>query len=217
MGFQASQTDTIDLFYFPAESNKKVYWAVVEWEDLDHLAEQSVIFNRCKELIDQPELDKNLSLVILIKLNDEAAIQGVKSTLIRIEENAYYFKKYVLHYDDVEYEQMKTQQGDKTALDFLTQQIVNSDCFKIYKNEHRSVNWQSLVYRVALKLPFIPISITTNKGLASLFEDNQVKVAGKNLKVLDDHLSAAYGGLTMKQIEDLSADAILNKLIPIIK
>jgi hypothetical protein len=217
IGFQSLQNDTIDLFSFKEETNKKVYWAVVEWEDLDQLSGQSAIFNSCRELVNQPEIDKNLSLVILTRLNEVAVIDAAKSAIIRIEENPYYFKKYVLHYADAEYEQLKTQQGEKTALEFLTHQIVNSDCFKAYKNDHRSISWQSLVYRIALKLPFIPITIKTNKGLASLFEDNKLKVVNKNLKSLDDHLSAAYGGLDLKQIDELPADDLLKQLIPIIK
>jgi hypothetical protein len=217
LGFQTYQNDTVSLFSFTPETNKKAYWAVVEWEDLEPLADQSAIFNSCRNTVDQPELDKNLSLLILIKLNDTAKIDAAKLSIINTEENAYYFKKYVLHYADNEYEQLKTQQGAKTALEFLTQQIINSDCFKTYKNEHKSISWQSLIYRIALKLPFIPIIIKTNKGLASLFEDNQLKVTAKNLKALDEHLTAQYGSLAVKNIDDLSADDMLNKLISIIK
>lgn len=217
LGFQALRYEAIDLFTFTEESDKKVYWAVVEWENLEQIAEQSAIFSSCRELVNQPEIDKNLSLVILIKLNDIDRINAAKSAIIKVEENPYYFKKYVLHYADTEYEQIKTQQGEKTVLEFLTQQIVSADCFKTYKNEYRATIWQSLVYRLALKLPFLPVTIKTNKGLASLFEDNQLKVASKNLKMLDDHLSGQFAELTSKQIEEQSADDILNKLIPIIK
>lgn len=217
MGFQAFQNEQIALFTFPEETNKKSYWAIVEWETLELLSEQATLFSACKTLLDQPELDKNLSLLILIKLNDATGISAAKSSIIKIEENPYFFKKYVLHYADTEYDQLKTQQGDKSAFDFLTQQIVSADCFKTYKNEHRSISWQSLVYRIALKLPFLPITINTNKGLASLFEDNQSKVANKNLKAIDDHLSALYGAQNVSEINALPADEILKKLIPILK
>ena len=217
MGLQASHNDDIDLFYYKADCNKKVYWAIVEWNDLEQLTEQSTIFNRCRELIDHPELDKNLSLIILIKLNEPSAIANAKSSIIKVEENAYYFKKYVLHYADAELEELKKQQGEKTDLDFLTHQVVNSECFKSYKVAHKIISWQSLVYRIAVKIPLIPITIKTNKGLASLFEDNQLKVTNKNLSPVDDHLSEKYARLSIKEIEALSADDILGKLIPLIK
>ena len=123
----------------------------------------------------------------------------------------------MLYYTDAEYQQLLVNKGDKSELEFITYQITHVDCFKVYKANPQDLNWQSLVYRMTLKFPFIPVPIKTNKGLASLFEDNKVKLATKRFTELDDKLVELYNPMAINEINNLTPSEILAKLISTVK
>lgn len=211
-GYSLSEGNGLSLFSYQANSLKKSYWALIERDNLDLLDEQYDLLAQCKTLNPQPELDKNCSLIILIKIKDQTELINQKTGILLIEENPFHFKKFVLCYSEEEHQQLITEQGDQTELEFLEQKILDQDVFGVYKSNPKALAWQSLVFRMALKFPFINIPITVSKGLVSLFELNTAKISAKSHTELDDQVIKYIGQLSIEKINQLKPEDVLKKL-----
>jgi len=156
-GFYPVENDNTTLFIGNDDNPRKSYWVILERDDLDFLEIQNKVFSDCRSLVKKPDFDKNCSLVILLKITEETDLVELKKTTLLIEENPYYFKKYVLIYKDEEYEHLIIKKEDKPERQFLENQITNRECFNTYKANPQTHNWQSLVFRMALKFPFMTV------------------------------------------------------------
>ena len=100
-----------------------------------------------------------------------------------------------------------------SPLNFIENQIINSECFSKYKENPKLFSWQSLIYRVSHKLPFIDIKVQQDKGLQSLFDTNKSKIIKKEFEELDNLLDVILLELSDEELKDISAEDILEKLL----
>lgn len=175
------QAQEIKNGYFFYRKSIEDYWVVLK-EDVDNLlAKQSVFFEECKKMCGSTSLDKNLSMLVLWETDGKIEAESFKRRKMNLEEDPYYFKKYVLAYSLQELKDLKKKIGDQNLITFFENSIVSKEIFDVYKKKPFVLTWQSLLYRIAVKIPFLPIKIKQSQGLQSLFEQNNNVLRDENL------------------------------------
>jgi len=215
--FQSNQFKSNDfdngIFYIPnKERNAEEYWLVIR-ENIEHiLSLQEKLFKDCKSLCSDAAVDKNLSMLILWETDGSVPTDELKENIIRSEEDPYLFKKYVLYYSKKEVEELKKEAANDGVVKFIKEKIVSREVFDVYKEEPYIQTWQSLLFRLAIKIPFLPIAIEESKGLQSLFETNENNVEENNLTQFNNSLTEKINNLRDKEIKDMPALELFNEL-----
>ena len=168
--------------YFYTKKTTPDYWVVIK-EDVNTLLEnQKDYFTRSKELCQEDALDKNISMLVLWETAGTIEREQFKRKKMNLEEDPYYFKKYVLGYSKQELLDLegKIKDNNGDAVDFIERNIISKETFNLYKPEPFVKEWYSLLYRIAIKIPFLRIKISESQGLESLFaqNDSALKDAG---------------------------------------
>lgn len=106
-------------------------------------------------------MDKNLSLLIMLKVDSLDYPSTIQSLIFDIEEDPYTFKKYILTYTN-EQESLLTSQfneSDQNVISFLNKILYDTEKFSSFKN--KSINEDTLVYdlvsKMFIKLPYLSI------------------------------------------------------------
>lgn len=95
-----------------------------------------------------PSSEKSTSLLIIQRVGSNA--EKNPHRVIEDENNVYYFKKYVIQYTEVEWNEVKTLIDEGRSLGEL---LMETEVFEQLKQNVNSAN--RLLYTVAHKLPFI--------------------------------------------------------------
>lgn len=195
-------------FKIYALKEQQNYWVIVQYDDLDKIiSEQIELFVKAKEIIQEPTFDKNANLLVL---NRVEAISNIKSeNLLQIEENPYHFKKSILYYTEEELKNLSDTIGDSIALPTIESLILTDTIFEKHKMHFDANDFESLVYRMAIKIPFIKINITQTNNLKSLEEINKKSVENNQL---NDLLEQNFFSLSDEDFSAMTDEAILEKL-----
>lgn len=189
---------------------QKNYWVIAQYDgnDINNVLEDQIeLFVKTKELVKESTFDKNVNLLILNKV---LKLEDVKfDNLLQIEENPYHFKKSILYYTDEELKNLKAVIGESNALTSLESLILRDEIFEQHKTSFDTNSFESLIYRIAIKIPFIKIRITQTNNLKSLEEINKNSV-GHNL--LDEILEKEFFILNDEDFSTISNETILEKL-----
>jgi len=137
-----------------------------------------------EELKRDPAFQKNTDLVVLLGIDSLGELFLHEKSIFSVEENPYYYKKYVLYFSPEEREFI----GDLNFSD-LSEIILNREKFKGYKSEPSKPSIYSIVARLFIKLPFLKVPVDekelkdVNKILSSELSDN-------NLLDFDSHIES---------------------------
>jgi hypothetical protein len=216
--------DLINRIFIAAELEKKTntdfkiyilkeqknYWVIAQYDgdDINNvLNEQIELFVKTKELVKEPTFDKNVNLLILNKVSK---LEDVKfDNLLNIEENPYHFKKSILYYTDEELKNLNAVIGESDVLTSIESLILKDEIFEQHKTSFDTNSFESLIYRIAIKIPFIKIRITQTNNLKSLEEINK-KSVGHN--PIDEILEQDFFILNDEDFSAMSNETILEKL-----
>jgi len=155
--------DTIDSFFAISNDEDKInYYLVLFVEDLSTIKKDSNNLNRYFENIKRLEesydnkMDKNLSMVICAKRNHMQPDDEINKTIFKIEEDPYFFKKYVLTYTDIQIQKLSDYIPENSSIIESLNGILHSESlfqeFKLNTYEQTEYN---LVSRLFIKLPFL--------------------------------------------------------------
>ena len=211
VAFSTENTDA-QLFINNGPDGRTSYWITLKRETLDLLEEQAAPFNKFKGIVSQQDFDKNCSLLLLIERSSTLDDQEFKKKILLIEDNPYYFKKYVLCYTAKELEELIVARNNRTELGFLERHMVSRACFDAYKKDPYAENWQSLVFRTALKIPFTKVKVEVKPGLSALFEDNRFQLEAKNVHRLDDAIRTVLFDQSIDELSKTSPHHLLEIL-----
>jgi hypothetical protein len=216
-GFKATQVNNGHFFAPGLARHEEEYWLVIK-ENVEELNKnQEALFQHCKKLCADKALDKNLSLLVLWETDGNVPIQALKEKIMRIEEDPYYFKKYVLYYSKQELSDFLSQMDSIPMADFVTNKIASREIFDVYKQKPYVQTWQSLLYRLVIKIPFLRIPIQESAGLQSLFEINKTEIELKGMTEFNVRLIEAISKVSMDEDKEYSSDELFNELWPLIK
>lgn len=189
---------------------QKNYWVIAEYEgdDINNvLQDQIELFVKTKELVQEPTFDKNVNLLILNKVSK---LENVKfDNILNIEENPYHFKKSILYYTDEELKNLNAVIGESNALTSIESLILKDEIFEQHKISFDTNSFESLIYRIAIKIPFIKMRISQTNNLKSLEEINR-KSVGQN--PLNEILEQDFFILNDEDFIAMTNETILEKL-----
>lgn len=190
--------------------SQKNYWVIAEYDgdDINNvLNDQIELFVKTKELVQEPAFDKNVNLLILNKV---PKLEDVKfDNLLNIEENPYHFKKSILYYTDEELKSLNAEIGELNALTTIETLILKDEIFEHHKTSFDANSFESLIYRIAIKIPFIKMRISQTNNLKSLEEINR-KSVGHN--PLNEILERDFFTLNDEDFIAMTNENILEKL-----
>lgn len=136
--------------YRTTEDNKTNYWLVTCGEPKLNAELQSYWLQTCKEIIPDPALEKNINLLILWQV--ESFSEHTNNLVHLAEEDSFFFKKHVLPYTLNEKIELERQINSSGVESLFAQTLIDADTFSSYKSLYLKGSWQSLLYRIAIKI-----------------------------------------------------------------
>lgn len=133
------------------------FWIVIECRDCDFPIQDEIYEKFSDVLKYHKEAEKNTSLLFLNKIDSWQGKSNDK--IMSIENDPYFFKKYVITY---------TPEMEKQALDILGNKSVgdivsNKEIFKQLKTQNNGKNGLALLYSIIHKLVFVEVSTEQEK------------------------------------------------------
>lgn len=160
-----------------SEEGVAYYWLIVEVESLvTILDDQNNWFKECKSSIEHSDFDKNTSLLVLLERKET---REWKNELVRIEDDPFQFKKYIIGYTKIALEGL-LENSDTGNPNLITKLIADEEIFNEYKNSYSEYSWHNLLYTISQKLPFLKLNIASEKGLDNLFEESRNRLSALN-------------------------------------
>jgi len=179
------------FFYKKVDGESKRFLAIIESYDLlsplDYNAniEESVP----GEIKTDPAFEKNTDLIILLKIDRIDDFEKFEKSIFLIEENPYYYKKYVLYYFS---EEASAITGTKFSE--LSDLLLDREKFKGYKKSPKLPSAYSIAARFFIKLPFLEVPIIEGEldSVDTIYEqslaDNKLSEFDASLnKMLEKH------------------------------
>lgn len=153
---------------------KKNYWLVIYGEPIITPEIQAGWLNECKNATADPALEKNINLLIVWNTDSTNVLSSKR--VHYAEEDCYFFKKHVLPYTSEELEALQQQIATQGFSTIFRESITAPRTFTEYKSHYLEGGWQSLLYRLVIKLPFIVVNTSDNSDLASLERNIREKI-----------------------------------------
>lgn len=203
--YEEKYSSDIKIFSLKDKYN---YWVVVSLDILNQVRDEQIgLFVRAKEIINQPQFDKNANLLILNKVENLKEVNN--DYILQVEEDPFHFKKCIIYYTNEELAKLKEAIGNSAITEFIESMILRDDVFTAHKQSFDANEFQSLLYRIAHKMPFIKINITQVDNLSTLEEINK-NVVGEN--TLNNLLESDFYTLSNDDFIKLTSEDILEKL-----
>ena len=203
------------------KTKKAVFWLVISVQDLDNvIKEQPNLFEECKKKNSNSAFDKNASLLVLWETNEDINNNETKKKIMSIEEDLFFFKKHVLSFSPEECNELQTNIGHQDLELFITTQISSQETFKNYKAKPSSKTWQSLLYRLIIKLSFVKINIEESDGPRSIYkanEDRLNKTGNEEIRNFADLYFEIMNSKDSAFLNKSTAEDMLTFLLPTLK
>lgn len=175
------------------------YWLVSSnIDDVADIDKQLQLYNKVIEQTTECKfVEKNLSLLLLVNLDKK---NNVDTDFVQVENDKFYFKKYVLKYN---------QESVTGLIEMMTQNHVQNICplllddsiFEQFRETANTLSAISLLYSIAHKLTFIPIPSSSKPR-----EDTKLNLDSFELQNLLDWVKNSPS-------TDTDIDTYLNNLI----
>lgn len=176
-----------------SHNSKSDYWIVQNYE-ADFLDKKQGEIHKqfCAHQL-EPGQDRNASMLVLVNMD---AISLTNEAVVAIENDPFFFKKYVLCYSQKALEQLNGLLKDGKTLEELA---LNKSVFECLKNNGENSGYQ-LLYSIVHKMPMISLdSYVTNCD-----SDNTFNPSGEEKETI--------GFIENLKIDDLDAECLMVRL-----
>lgn len=151
--FKYDVIDKTDGISFFKHLNYNDFWIVVNAEEKFELEEQKTIAEKAKTIFAQyKEAEKNTSLLILLQVKQIS--EDILDAIVEIENDPFYFKKYVLAYTRSSKEAI-----EEYGIEDFSSILMQPENFQALKNETELSGPYHLLYSIAHKLPFLMTNV----------------------------------------------------------
>jgi hypothetical protein len=172
-------------FYKKIKENNKRFLIVYETDSLQGVDYYN---NTIKDIMpieikSEPAFERNSDLIILLKLNNLGDFNTHEKKIFAIEEDPYYFKKYVLYYSDEEKNILENK-----SINDLREVILNRDLFNAYKKNPNYPSLYSFSARFFIKVPFlhVPVNEIEMPSIEVMLKES---LLAKDLVTFDENLT----------------------------
>lgn len=153
-----------------------------------------------------PGIDKNLSMIILLKSDGESDDKGIQKIISEIEEDPYYFKKNVLTYTEEQEKKLTFLDLNKSIVNEIENYVGNKQKFYEFKNNSANTlelnsNLYSLISKIFIKLPFLSVPIKKER-LSNLSDKIREQINDKDAFYLNVSLNSIPDTLEVQEILD---------------
>ncbi|PJJ41380.1 ABC-three component system middle component 1 [Hallerella succinigenes] len=157
--------------------NNNDFWIVTHSFDVNN---QDLFFKICEKEIEEKRyeaFEKNVSLLYLNEV--DSITTEIRNESVKIENNPFYFKKYVLLYEKSAWDDLATKISDDINTCLLN---------PLYFDELKTDNCSpfSLLYEIAHKLPFFKIQVESSENIE----------VEKNFSTSNEQINDTYKWLT---------------------
>lgn len=165
-----------DNCLFSKNIDKNIFYMLNFYNSINDFKErfkqdQNKAFNFICNRENSNELKKNTSMIVFIKVKDTAQMNEMQSEILELEEDIYFFKKYVLLYLEEEIEELKTKVESKNISEFMKATINDEELFEEFKVEEK-LSFYSLILKLYIKMPHLIYSNTFEpKDIQDLHEE----------------------------------------------
>jgi hypothetical protein len=184
-GYEQNNGSELVLF---KSKNIDDYWLIYPASPSTLNAElQSTLLHQCQEICNEPALEKNITMLCLWEVDN--INKNTISQLHRLEEDIYFFKKHVLYYTKDEAENFERECLSNSLASMILDLPTKPDFFENYKSNLNLglISWESLLYRICMKVSFIPIAKGESGEIDNLYKEHDLSLTHKpRLKKLDD-------------------------------
>lgn len=157
----------------------------------DYLKQLAIAFRKAE--FHESDMDKNTTLIIASERPDTEPLNS--SPKVKIEDDPYYFKKYVFSYTSAGeqlattfLEHRKTVVGNEISyVNEILNYLMNAEQFGIYKNKKDDLSPYSYFVELATKIPAFPLNIKNSEEIKSVdvFLVEQLKGKETDTELLD--------------------------------
>lgn len=138
---------------------------------LPHVLDSNFLVSLAKQFRKQPfhrsEMDKNTTLLLVCNYAESKTMNHLAK--VQIEDDPYYFKKYVFSYSVLEekraneyLQSKKSAVGDSFSyVNEVQSYLLKTDIFSSYKDNHSNEPTYSYFAELATKVPILPLQIPT--------------------------------------------------------
>lgn len=167
-----------NVLFFKSILNKQYNFII----ELDILSLEQIVYIK-KELVPilydvmcldglnyEREMEKNTSIIILINEDKIDNINNMKNYISYLEEDPYYFRKYVLTYTNNDYKLLNEiieRDENRSLVNVLNNIIKDVDIFKEFKTKDNK-NIYDIVSKIFIKIPFFNIPKIESDNLIEL-------------------------------------------------
>lgn len=193
---------------------KTQYWFIIKARILsDILENQSELYLECLSLCNDNEINKNLSLLIIYETNSKID-EVLDREIIVIEEDPYYFKKYILNFTTEQEKELKGEISGENITKKIEAKVTDSEVFALYKsNFNQKDSWTYLLYAITHKIPFLEINIQTDIDLLIIFEEKNKIVAQNNAGDFDNKIFTLIGAYSNEALQDIEPEDLLENIL----
>lgn len=193
-----------DLRFFKKEKGDLQRYIItysVEKLEEASIINEYIVNSTPPELLEAPAFAKNTDLILIYRLDKTSNYHIHEKNIFDIEENAYYFKKYVLYYSNEESDLLIGK-----SFEDLKNVLTDHAEFSLYKSDPLRPSLYNMTARIFIKLPFLEMP-DIEKKLSPI--DFQIKHLVESLD-----LYGTYNKLNhAKNHNDLNIDLLIEELI----
>ncbi|ACD52213.1 hypothetical protein ST12_06220 [Clostridium botulinum] len=194
--FKLSEFAVDEKNSFASNNEKHIFYVYKSYNNINEFIENLVqdqddLYDYISQLENGNEIKKNTSFIILIKLKEKNEKDIIQKEILDLEEDKYFFKKYVITYlsDEVESFYKKLEEYDN-VMNFLKKSLNNAEKFEEFK-VNNDISYYSLILKLYIKIPHLSCGdIFGQKEMISL-KDNIIdeieKMKDKDDTILDYH------------------------------
>lgn len=147
-------------FFFSVSLDESVFKLIKNKDSFNNNPECKTVMNGFKSLInsgDQIAMEKNSSLLVLVKCTNITALGDLQNQILFFEEDEYFLKKYVILYTDAAIYGLK----DEPIMESLNLKVNNIENFKQFSSTGFSdvIAEYLLIIQLFIKLPFLKLSL----------------------------------------------------------
>lgn len=188
-----------DFFVIIDQDNKELNIEMFnEWSSLliDKLISENPI----------PGIDKNLSMIILLKSDSETDDKEFQKVISEIEEDPYYFKKNILTYTKEQEKKLTSLVLNKSIVNEIENYVGNKQQFYEFKKNSANLielnsNLYNLISKIFIKLPFLSVPIK-KETLSNLSDKIREQINDKDASYLNISLKSIPDTVEVQEILD---------------
>ena len=114
-----------------------------------------------------PDMDKNTSLIYCV--NKDVNSDKLDKLKVKIEDDPFYFKKYVFAYNDAQADEFKKlSKQHQTAIKLIQTYILDTENINKFKKNGDNEKIYKLVSELLIKIPIIPINFESRGEIKSV-------------------------------------------------